>query len=92
MIPYNISRNDILKAIQQIDAGVLIVPPRQQSAKFCLLFDGHHYSHFPPKAVLRQANIYANGNELWDHYGGSETNSFCTSKGFKIVEHGGAPH
>jgi len=89
MIPANIQRQHMLRVIKDIQAGHLEVPPSQRSTRFCLDHDGFHY---PPKYIVRMANIHANGEELWTHYGGNETNSFCQSRGFRIESHGGAPH
>jgi len=89
MIPENITRQSMLDVIRKLEAGSLSVPPAQRSTGYCLEYEGFHY---PPKYVVRIANVDANGEELWEHYGGEETNDFCECRGFLIVECGGAPH
>ncbi len=83
MIPENITKTHIIKAIERIDEEG--VPPNRKSKKYLLAYNGKYY---PPKYVISLANKYANGREL-DHFefkGGKETNDFLRSKGFKIVE------
>ena len=89
MIPTNITSSQILQAIRETDSRQRTVPRRQRSTKYCLVYGGNHY---PPKYLLRVANEMANGEELWTQGGGKETNSFCERRGFKVIEHGGAPH
>jgi len=88
-IPQNIQRSDILDVIRRIDAGTLIVPPKQCSTKYCTVYQGKHY---PPKYLVREANVKPNGFPLWTHYGGDETNTFLATRGFKCTAHGGAPY
>lgn len=88
-IPETISERHILSVIRDLDSGKLAVPPKQHSTRYCLVYESRHY---PPKYLIRMANIKANGEELWAHSGGHETNSFCEKRGFKIIQHGGAPH
>ncbi len=83
----------MLEAIEIIDNGRYVVPSIRRSRDYCLEYDGKNFSHFPPKEVVRQAYALRNGTELMDFGGGEETNSFCRSYGFTIVENcGGAPH
>ncbi len=92
-IPKTITRGDMLEAIEMIDTGRYVVPSIRRSRGYCLEYDGKNFSHFPPKEVVRQAYALRNGTELWDFGGGKETNNFCRSRGFAIVENcGGAPH
>ncbi len=83
MIPDNIARNHILKAIQEIDRDS--IPKGRNSKKFKLVFDEKAY---PPKYVISLANKYANGEELEpsDFGGGQETNTFLTELRFEIAE------
>jgi hypothetical protein len=83
MIPNNIARNHILKAIQEIDRGG--IPKGRNSKKFKLVFDEKAY---PPKYVISLANKYVNGEELepLDFGGGRETNDYLRRLGFEIVE------
>ena len=83
MIPSNIERGHIIKAIREIDLnGVL---PRRNSKKFYLIFEGKQY---PPKYVLSLANRFANDEELdpSEFSGGQETNNFIKRLRFDIEE------
>lgn len=83
MIPWNINRVHVLKAIGEIDRNG--IPKGRESKKFLLLHDGKYY---PPKYVLSVANKYANGMKLdpSKFSGGQETNRFLIRLGFKVVE------
>ena len=83
MIPSNIEREHIIKAIQEIDSNG--IPPGRESRKFCLNFEGKQY---PPKYVLSLANRFANDEELdpAEFSGGQETNNFLKRLGFDITE------
>ena len=75
MIPENITREHIIKAIERI--GEEGVPPNRESKKYLLVYNGKYY---PPKYVISLANKYANGREL-DHFefkGGKETNNLSS--------------
>lgn len=92
-IPKTINPGDMLEAIEMIDNGRYVVPSIRRSRVYCLKYDGKNFSHFPPKEVVRQAYALRNGTELMNFGGGEETNSFCQSHGFVIVENcGSAPH
>lgn len=81
MIPQNITREHLLAAIAQIDTEG--VPSRQDSRIYDLEYEGRLY---PPKLVIRKANLKVNGEELWDFGAGREANGFLESRGFKIVK------
>ena len=83
MIPPNIEKEHINKAICEIDSTG--IPRRNESKKFCLIFKGKQY---PPKYVLSLANRFANGKELdlSEFSGGQETNNFLKRLRFDIVE------
>ncbi|MGB2841706.1 MAG: hypothetical protein WBC40_04415 [Halobacteriota archaeon] len=97
MIPTNITRELVIKALEEIDANT--IPQGRKSTKFALVFNGRWY---PPKYVISLANKYANNRELKpsEFGGGQETNSFLKGLGFKIAEsplsepdrHGGLIH
>ena len=89
MIPEQITRSAVLEVISELNEGKLFVPLKQCSTKYCLVYEGRHY---PPKYLIRIANLKIRGEELWAFYGGKETNDFCRSRGFEVVGHGGAPH
>lgn len=80
MIPGNITREHILKAMAEID--VKGVPRHRHSTKYRVMHGGRAY---PPKYVISLANRYANGQE-WpssDFGGGQETNDFLEARGFE---------
>ncbi len=82
MIPRNINRVHIIKALKQIDEEG--IPNHRQSTKHNLIYQD---KHFPPKLVLSKANVYANGQELDASVfsGGDETNTYLSTLGFEIV-------
>ena len=73
MIPPNITRDHILRAMREIERNG--VPPGRSSRKFHLIFEGRK---LPPKYTLSLANRFANGRELdsSEFGGGQETNNF----------------
>ncbi|MBN2256906.1 MAG: hypothetical protein JW704_03670 [Anaerolineaceae bacterium] len=82
MIPQNINREHILKALAEIRRDG--VPPGRESKKFILIYEMVDY---PPKYVVSIANIHANGEE-WPSFmfsGGKETNEFLENRGFSII-------
>jgi len=81
MIPSNITREHVLKAIKEIDQKGM--PRRRVSTRYNLIMEGKTY---PPKYLITIANRYANGEEWSSHNfnGGWETNSFLKKMGFKI--------
>lgn len=85
MIPKNITKEHIEKAILEIDRNG--VRKGRHSSTYDLLFNGKHY---PPKLVISIANRFANGNELDpnDFAGGKDTSAFelLTNEGFEITQ------
>ena len=85
MIPKNLTQEDILQAIKEVDATV--IPLDRHSTKWSVLYDGKHY---PPKYLVSIANKFRNGEEWHQNKfsGGPETNQFLESLGFEIVTGG----
>lgn len=83
MIPKNIDREHIIKAIEEIKKDG--ISKGRSSKRFLLEYDGKCY---PPKYIISLANKYANGKELDSQKfgGGAETNDFLKHLGFNIVE------
>ena len=81
MIPQNISRKHILKAIQDIKN--LGFHKSRASKKFVLEYEGKIY---PPKYLISLANKHANGKKLRPtaFNGGTESNEFLRHLGFKV--------
>jgi hypothetical protein len=88
MIPHQITKSHLLRAIRLLERGVEIVPPRRRSKKFDLLYRGHKY---PPKYVVSVAYKEINGGYLHDFAGGSETNNFLAARDFTVVWKDGRP-
>ena len=84
MIPNNIRKEHLLKAIEEIDREG--VRKGRHSSTYDLVYKGKSY---PPKLVLSIANRYANGTELDsnDFAGGKGTASFelLEKEGFEII-------
>lgn len=82
MIPKNITREHIVKAINYIDKHG--IPANRNSRKFKLIYNDKCY---PPKYVIALASFLQNGIELdFDEFGGGkETNGFLKKFGFKII-------
>ena len=84
MIPNNITKEHLEKAIGEIDRDG--VRKGRHSSTYDLIHNGKSY---PPKLVLSIANRYANGTELYskDFEGGKDTPAFelMKAEGFKIV-------
>lgn len=83
MIPKNITKEHIIKAIEEIENSKM--PALRISKKFLLKYNGKAY---PPKYVVSLANEYANSKRLSsnDFNGGLETNSFLENLGFEIED------
>jgi len=83
MIPKNISREHVLKAIEEVKR--IGIPKGRGSKKFLMEFNSNYY---PPKYIISMANKYANGEELnpSELSGGTESNDFLRVLGFQIVE------
>jgi len=82
MIPNNITKEAILKAIHQIDCEG--IPKERNSRTYNIYYNGKLY---PPKYVISVANRFCNGYELPpDSFGGgAETNVFLLEKGFTVT-------
>ena len=82
MIPDNITRDAVLKAIAEIDAEG--IPLKRNSRSYHLIQNGRSY---PPKYVISIANKYVNGYELSheEFTGGKQTNDFLRNLDFVIV-------
>lgn len=83
MIPKNIRREHVLKAIAETKRSG--IAERRGSKKFYIEFNGDRY---PPKYIISLANKFANDRELHpeEFSGGSESNDFLRTLGFRIVE------
>lgn len=82
MIPKEIKRKHVLKAINDIKNGK-VVPKEREATKFNIVYEDNYY---PPKYVLSLAAEYAKGKELDpnEFSGGTESNNFLKKLGFEI--------
>jgi hypothetical protein len=80
-IPKNITTNEILKVATEIDQ--FGVPRGRRSKKYVCRIQGKEY---PPKYLIGQANLIANGQKLppASFNGGSESNRFFRALGLEI--------
>jgi len=86
MIPPNITREQIILAVHEIDK--IGYPEKHESRKYDLIFEGKQY---PPKVVIAHANKYANGTLLdFSEFSGGEqfANKFLQERGFEITRKG----
>lgn len=82
MIPGNIGKEHVIKAIEEIQR--VGFPGRRSSTKYLLK---HNNEYYPPKYVVCLANKHINGKMLepFQFGGGNETNGFLERLGFEIV-------
>ncbi|MFT7158013.1 MAG: hypothetical protein ACI8Q1_003039, partial [Parvicella sp.] len=84
-IPQNITREDLLQAIDRIDKES--IPTNAHSSTYDVIHEGKPY---PPKLVVSWANAFANGEELDRNSfnGGKDTACFklLEREGFKIMD------
>jgi 5-methylcytosine-specific restriction protein B len=83
-IPYNITKEHLLKAIEKIDTEG--IPSGADSRYYDVIYKGKKY---PPKLIVSYSNLFAN-NELLDRnsfHGGLNTPAFdlLRSNGFTII-------
>jgi 5-methylcytosine-specific restriction enzyme A len=80
MIPKNITREHILKAMAEIDING--VPSHRHSTRWSVLHEGRAY---PPKYVVSLANRYANGVELPAiQFDAGDARYFLKRRGFEM--------
>lgn len=86
MIPADITRQHVLRAVEQILAEG--VPERRRSRRFDLVLDDGQ--RLPPKYVIAVAAIHALGRRLdsAEFGGGEETNGFLRGLGFTVESKG----
>lgn len=85
MIPPEINREHVLRAISEVDEEG--IPRDRHSIRWSV---SHEDRFYPPKYLISIANRYTNGSE-WpseNFSGGDETNNVLRSLGFEIVPQG----
>lgn len=75
----NITKKDILAAVKKIENEGISLRP---STKYDVVIDDKSY---PPKEVMRYANLLANDKLEWFHNGGEATNKYLEEFGFEII-------
>lgn len=82
MIPTNITKEAILKAIEQADCEG--VPKGRDARSYHIYYGGKLY---PPKYIISLANRFINGYELspGNFGGGAEANNYLCKLGFDVV-------
>lgn len=82
-IPKNIKKEHVIAALNVIDKDGY--PKEHESTKFYLMYEGRNY---PPKWVIRTANIFANAApfETILFSGGEQSNNFLKKLGFRVFE------
>jgi len=86
MIPKQIKREHIIKAIELIDAKGY--DKKNASTKYDLL---HNRKKYPPKVIISLANIFVTGSPhpVDKFSGGDESNNFLIGLGFSIINKDG---
>lgn len=100
-IPKNITREHIINAIEEINAGREI--PNKRAIGYGCIFKTNRYYYtlvynnkeYPPKYIISLANVYANNEELlFKNFGGGDSgiaNNFLKSLGFEINQYNCPP-
>lgn len=81
----NISREHVIRAIQKIESENIAL---ESSTGYDVIINGRPY---PPKEVMRYANLIANGTKHWPYIGGEPTNKYLKKLGFEIISKGEEP-
>ncbi|MEP6646614.1 MAG: AAA family ATPase [Saprospiraceae bacterium] len=74
----NITKEHVYEAVNKIEMEKIELPP---STVYDVFINGKTY---PPKGIMRYANLIANGKNEWELRGGSPTNDLLTALGFSI--------
>ncbi|MDI3321975.1 EVE domain-containing protein [Pinibacter soli] len=77
-----ITKQHVLDAVDKIEREGIALEP---STGFDVLINGRSY---PPKEIMRYANLHANGTKEWPFSGGEQTNKFLRQLDFEIVPKG----
>lgn len=80
-----ITKQHVLNAVDKIEREGIVLEP---STRFDVVINGKAY---PPKEVMRYANLLANGTKDWPYSGGEPTNKYLKKFEFEIVPKGEEP-
>lgn len=78
MNPEKITKQHVLDAITKIEKDGTVL---ESSTGFDVIINRKPY---PPKEVMRYANLVANGKKEWPYSGGEPTNKYLTGLGFDV--------
>ncbi|MDW5300425.1 MAG: AAA family ATPase [Sedimentibacter sp.] len=85
-MPINISKENIISAINEINTSTNRIPPSRASVLYDLEYNGKLY---PPKYVISIANKYANGTELSPNdFTAAEARNKLIELGFNVIKKG----
>jgi hypothetical protein len=80
-----ITKQHVLDAVDKIEReGIKL----KRSRDYDVVINGKTY---PPKEIMRYANLLANGSKEWSYDGGEPTNKYLTEFDFEIVPKGEEP-
>ncbi len=80
-----ITKQDILDAVEKIEREGIEL---KRSRDYDVVINGKVY---PPKEIMRYANLLANGTKDWPYSGGEPTNKYLRKFEFEIVPKGEEP-
>lgn len=80
-----ITKEHVLDAVSNIESEGIVLEP---STKFDVIINSKAY---PPKEIMRYANLLASGTKEWPYSGGEATNKYLKAFGFEIVPKGEEP-
>jgi hypothetical protein len=78
----NITKKHVLDAVAKIEREQILLEP---STRFDVVVNGKKY---PPKEIMRYANLLANRTKDWPYSGGEPTNKYLRAFDFEIVPKG----
>jgi len=82
-LPHNLTRDHVLRTMDAIDAGTIVVPANRRSTKFVVRRGENKY---PPKYLICKANEFLDGTEWRPNVfgGGPEANNFLIARHFEV--------
>ncbi len=75
----NITKQHVLDAVEKIEREKIALAP---STTYDVIINGKAY---PPKEVMRYANLLANGKKEWLYSGGEPTNKYLRAFEFNVI-------
>ncbi|WP_027124935.1 AAA family ATPase [Gelidibacter mesophilus] len=78
--PNSITKEHVINAVKDIEENKI---PLIKSTRWLVKINDNTY---PPKDVMRHAHAQMNGEHVWRHSGGEDTNKFFKRMGFEIID------